>query len=160
MPTKSCTAAGGVQQDSVTYSVYLAGRRAVAGLEQLVNDRDQLFGIDWLFQVQVGEGFSSLESLGDIATDNHDRRSGMRLGGLHNGAAIGVAEAPVGYDRVIGIVFELLDRVVSRSGRRDDVAGSFQDCALQGDDMRFVVDTEYSRHNDSSCPRGAVTNKT
>lgn len=78
----------------------------------------------------------------------------MQLGSLYNGPAVAIPQAPVGYNRVIMVCLQLLDGVVSRSGRGDRVPGSFQNRTLQRNYVRFVIDTEDACHRFGS-PQGS-----
>src|SRR5579864_3233409 len=74
----------------------------------------------------------------------------MRLGCLHHGPAIGVAQAPVGDDSIVGVCLELLDGILRRGGRGDRVSRRLQDCPLQVDDADLIVHAQDLRHKVST----------
>src|SRR5258705_11200301 len=65
---------------------------------------------------------------------------------LDNCATAGVAQSPVGDDRVIFRVLQFFNGVRRGGAGGNLVASSFQDCALQFDDVLFVVHTKDSCH--------------
>jgi hypothetical protein len=66
----------------------------------------------------------------------------MPFGGLHDGATIGISQTPVSYDGVVSVLFQLFNGVPGRRGCRDGVTGCFQDRALEGDNVGFIVNTK------------------
>jgi hypothetical protein len=74
----------------------------------------------------------------------------MSFGGQHHRPAIRVAQSPIRNHGIIEVIPQLLDGVMGRSRSRHGMPGSFEDLALQGDYVRFVIHTQDSRH--SVCP--------
>src|SRR5205807_5891857 len=74
----------------------------------------------------------------------------MTLGRLHYGSAIGIAQSPVSYHGVKGVVLELFHSIAGRGGSGHGVSSSFQDGALQGDYMRFIIDAQDFSHEKRS----------
>ena len=103
----------------------------VAGLQQLVNDGDELFGVDRFFQVEIGQWFSSLEGFRHIGGNHYYGYGGLRLGSLHDGTAIAVPETPVGYHSIVGVMFQLTDCVLRGGGCGRLVPGGLQNGTLQ-----------------------------
>src|SRR4051812_30508356 len=72
----------------------------------------------------------------------------MRFRSLHHCSAVRITESPIRYDRVVGVVLQLINSVVGRAGRGDGVAGTLQNGAFQGDYVGFVVNTKNTGHAD------------
>src|SRR5437588_2247962 len=115
-------------------------RSLLVGLQQLIDDGDQLFWIDRLFEVKIGQWFGGLKGFSHVSGYDHDRHGRVRFRSLDDGASIGITQTPVGDDGVVSVVLQLIDGVVGRAGRGDGMSGTLENGALESDHVGFVVD--------------------
>jgi hypothetical protein len=137
--------------------------RSVGRFQELVDDRNEFLRVDGLLEVEVCEGFCGLESLGNVARNDHHGDTGVQFGGLDDSPTIGIPEAPIGHDGVILVRFELFDGIVSGGRGGNSVPCCFQNRALQPDYVRFVIDAEDPCHKfkltqSSHSPQNVGTN--
>src|ERR1051326_3623996 len=88
------------------------GGSAVVRLKQLVDYGNELFGVDRLFKIQVGQRLSCLERLRNVPRYYDYGHAGVLFGGFDDGATVGVAQSPVSHDGVVSVVVQLLNRVM------------------------------------------------
>src|SRR6516162_4430253 len=65
--------------------------RRLVRLHQVVDDADQLFGVDRFFKVVIREGIGGLKGLVDVAGDDHHGREGKISRGHDNVTSAGIA---------------------------------------------------------------------
>src|SRR5512133_1573992 len=86
--------------------------RSVGRFQELVDDCNEFFRVDGLLEVEVGQGFCRLKSLGNIAGNDHNGDTGVQLSCLYDSPAVGIAKAPVGHNSVIVVRFEFFNGIV------------------------------------------------
>src|SRR5207248_11202331 len=119
-------------------------------LEQFVHDGDELFRIHRFLQIEISEGFSGLERFCHIAGDDHNRHAGMVFRGLYHSATVGVAQSPVSYDGIVGVVAQFLDGITRGGARGHSVSGRFQNGALQSYNVGLVIHAKDVSHTGGS----------